>query len=407
VRKRADIYNYERALNRLLANLKRSRIDGHNKASILRFHEHCLTQGLSLARTIKYITTLRMIAKWPNKPFEDATKEDILKIVQKVELADYSDWTKRDYKSMLRIFYRWLRQTEDYPEEVSWVRLGRQRKKILPEELLTEEEVKRMAEAATNQRDRAFVLVLYESGCRIGEIMSLRIRSVQFDEHGAVLMVSGKTGDRRVRIIASVPALASWLDIHPRKNDPNAPLWICLGTKYGKSILTYSAMKETLKELAKKAGIKKRVYPCLFRHSRATRLANSLTEAQLKQLFGWTQDSRMASTYIHLSGRDVDEALLRLHGVVKKNNETQENQFTIKPCPRCKNKNSPEAKFCNSCGLCLDEKTTMQIDELRLKADRLLSEHVRNPEVLNALLKGIEKIKENLLLKESRECLAF
>jgi len=58
-------------------------------------------------------------------------------------------------------------------------------------------------------------------------------------------MVSGKTGDRRVRIIASVPALASWLDIHPNRNNPNAPLWISLGTRYGKSFLTYSGMKET------------------------------------------------------------------------------------------------------------------------------------------------------------------
>lgn len=170
MRKSVDIYNYERILNRVLANLKQSRIGSRNKVSILKFHEHCLSQGLSLARTIKYITTMRMIARWLNKPFEDATKEDILKLVQKVELSDYSDWTKHDYKAMLKIFYRWLRGTEEYPEEVKWIRPGRRRKKILPEELLTEDEVKKMAEVATNQRDKAFVLVLYESGCRIGEI---------------------------------------------------------------------------------------------------------------------------------------------------------------------------------------------------------------------------------------------
>jgi len=336
-----------------------------------------------------------MIARWLNKPFEDATKEDLLKLVQKIELSDYSDWTKHDYKAMLKIFYRWLRGTEEYPEEVRWIRPGRRRKKILPEELLTEDEVKQMAEVAKNQRDKAFVLVLYESGCRIGEILSLKIRNVQFDDYGAVLMVSGKTGDRRVRIIASVPALASWLNIHPNKNNPNAPLWMSLGTRYGKSILTYSAMKENLKELAERAGIKKRVYPYLFRHSRATKLANHLTEAQLKQLFGWTQDSRMASTYIHLSGRDVDDALLRLHGIVKDNDGIEE-RFKLNVCPRCKHKNSPESKFCNACGLCLDMTTAVQLENLRNRADKLITELVKNPKVMETLLDALGKIKPDI-----------
>ena len=395
MRERADIYNYERFLERTLANLEHSEIDTQNKTSIRRFHEYCLTQGLSLARTIKYITTMRVIARWLDKPFESTTKEDIIKIVQRIELSNYSDWTKHDYKAMLRIFYRWLRETEEYPEEVSWIKPGTRRKKILPEELITEDEVKKMADVATNQRDRAFVLVLYESGCRLGEILSLRIRNVQFDDYGAVLIVSGKTGDRRVRIIASVPALAAWLDIHPNKNDPSAPVWVTLGTRKGDSVLKYSGLKAMLKDLVEKANIRKRVYPYLFRHSRATRLANSLTEAQLKQLFGWTQDSRMASTYIHLSGRDVDEALLRLQGIMI-NNDGMEEKFKFNVCPRCKNKNSPESKFCNTCGLCLDVTTAMQLEDVRSRADKLITELIKNPKVMEALLETIEKIKSEI-----------
>ena len=60
-------------------------------------------------------------------------------------------------------------------------------------------------------------------------------------------------------------------------------------------------------------------------------------------------------------------------------------------CPRCGNKNSPASKFCNSCGLCLDLKTAMRIDELRAKTDRLMSELIKNPKVLDVLLEAIEK----------------
>jgi ribosomal protein L40E len=100
----------------------------------------------------------------------------------------------------------------------------------------------------------------------------------------------------------------------------------------------------------------------------------------------------MASVYVHLSGRDVDNALLKLNGFEVKE-ERKEEQFKALICPRCKARNSPDAKFCSNCGMCLDAKTAVAIDELRAKADTLMNELVKNPEVLNALLKGIEKLK--------------
>ncbi len=65
------------------------------------------------------------------------------------------------------------------------------------------------------------------------------------------------------------------------------------------------------------AGIQKRgLYLHLFRHSRATELASYLTEAQMKQYFGWVRNSDTPSVYVHMGGRDVDRALLRYYGVV-------------------------------------------------------------------------------------------
>ena len=64
-----------------------------------------------------------------------------------------------------------------------------------------------------------------------------------------------------------------------------------------------------------RAGIAKRVNPHSFRHARASNLANFLTEAQMKEYLGWVGDSRMASTYVHLSGRNIDNALFKLNGI--------------------------------------------------------------------------------------------
>jgi hypothetical protein len=77
-----------------------------------------------------------------------------------------------------------------------------------------------------------------------------------------------------------------------------------------------------LNKIAKKAGINKRIHPHLFRHSRATYMANFLTEAQMNAYFGWVQGSSMPSIYVHLPGCDIDDAVLKANGIVQKDVST-------------------------------------------------------------------------------------
>jgi len=388
-----EVYCYKRRVEACLRKIRNSSIDEESKQKVLDFYQECIVRGYSKARIIKYLDTLERIARDLGKPFTQAKKEDIVNLIAKIEQRNYSEWTKHDYKVILRIFYRWLRKN-DYPEEVCWIKVRTSGNHKLPEELLTQEEVNRLIDSADHIRDKAFISTLYESGCRIGELLCLQIKHVQFDKFGAVLLVNGKTGQRRVRVIASEPRLHQWIENHPLKDNPDAPLWITIGTNSRYKVWNYGTAKEVIKKIARKAGIKKRVYPHLFRHSRATHLANHLTEAQMKQYFGWVQGSDMASVYVHLSGRDVDNALLRLNGLEVKE-ENKEEQFKALICPRCRAKNSPDAKFCSNCGMCLDAKAAMQVDELRIKLDMLMNKLVKNPEVLSVLLQGIERLENN------------
>jgi hypothetical protein len=69
----------------------------------------------------------------------------------------------------------------------------------------------------------------------------------------------------------------------------------------------------------------------------------------------------MAAIYVHLSGRDVDNALLRMHGIVTE--DTKDVQMSPKQCTRCSTMNSPTTKFCSKCGLALDIKAALEIEE--------------------------------------------
>lgn len=62
-----------------------------------------------------------------------------------------------------------------------WIKCNFRDDKKLPEELLTEEDVTKLIEAAQHPRDKALVFLLYESGCRIGELLNVKIKNVLFD----------------------------------------------------------------------------------------------------------------------------------------------------------------------------------------------------------------------------------
>ncbi len=132
----------------------------------------------------------------------------------RIERSGYAEWTKHDYRVTLKKFFRWLRHYEDgYPPEVKWIRTTIQKNRTkLPEELLTPEEVQAMVTAATTVRDKALIASLYESGCRISEILNLQIRQIQEHPHGFQIMVKGKKGPRQLLLIACAPYIAAWFN---------------------------------------------------------------------------------------------------------------------------------------------------------------------------------------------------
>ncbi|MCP8304222.1 MAG: tyrosine-type recombinase/integrase, partial [archaeon] len=270
-----DIHKRARKLQRALQRLDASSISEGNKDTIKQFECYLTQEEYSAGRRQKYVEQLTKIASWLDKPFKVASKPDIIDIMVKVGEQGYKEWTKHDYKVTLKVFFKWLRfgsiENDEYPEEVKWIKSRmKNSSRKLPEEILTEDEVQRMAEACTNSRDKAFILVLYDCGGRIGEILSLKIKDVTFDRYGAVLILDGKTGMRRVRIIASAPALSHWLSDHPLKNTSDAPLWTMFTEREKIKPVSYAAMRKVILEATRNAEppIKKRVHPHLFRHSR-------------------------------------------------------------------------------------------------------------------------------------------
>lgn len=118
MRLKDDVYNHEWIITRLLEKIKNSDLDEQSKKLLSDFYTECVVQSLSKARIAKLLDTLWRVSKWFGKPLEDVGREDITRLVVKVESADYSPWTKHDYKAIIKQFFKWLRKTEEYPPEV-------------------------------------------------------------------------------------------------------------------------------------------------------------------------------------------------------------------------------------------------------------------------------------------------
>ena len=381
-----DIYNIQQRIDSVINKIKKSDLLESNKDKLLEFTDHCLANGVGKNKVSRYLYDLYNISSWLNKKFEKTTKQDVEKLMVKLQETKYSEWTKKGYKIIIKKFYKWLRNSKEYPEEVEWIKSSmKENHKKLPEEILNEEEIKRLIEHASCVRDKALLSVLYDSGCRIGELLNLRIKDIESVEYGMRIYLTGKTGMRKVLLIFSVPYLSEWLNNHPNKN-PSSNVWI----KNNGKRLGYGRIRNLLKDIAKRAKINKKVNPHNFRHSRATYYASRLREREMMEYFGWRK-SDTVGIYVHLNGETVDNAILRSQGIIKED-EKEGILLKSKKCLRCNKINKPTDKFCSMCSMPLDEETAKEIkqkDMERQQADEIMNKLVNDPEILQLIKEKI------------------
>lgn len=369
--KRSSVYDYDTLTNSILKLIQKD-LSEENTNLIKKYDKMMVSLSMAKATRRLHLRTLLSLSRMLEKNWNTVTKSDIdelvYKIMQKYASGDGQETnTSSDHKKVLKIFFRWFKLgSRDFnevgdPDETKRVKIKKVKDKIIREDLITEADLTKLLHACKeNQRDRALIDCQSEAGTRPGEMLNLLIKHVKFDNYGAILHVDGKTGPRTVRLVRSAPNLSKWLDVHPFRDNSESPLWIMLEKKQLGKMLSYAGARQVIKRRAEIAGLSKRVYMNLFRHSEATKSAMFLTEAQMRGRHGWSSSSRMPARYVHLVNADVDQAILSHYGVIK---EEKTKQDLPKKCNVCEMMNAPESKICCKCGKALDLKTAVEIDD--------------------------------------------
>jgi site-specific recombinase XerD len=227
-----------------------------------RLAEDMMIRNLAETTIDAYTYHVRKFADFIKKPLEQATGEDVrtfqLHLIRERKLA-YSTFNQA--VCALRFLYT---HTIRVPWPVTMVPFGK-RPKRLPT-VLGRQEVDRLIQCTANLKHRTFLMTLYSAGLRFAEAAHLKIHDI--DSARMQLRVASGKGNKE-RLVPLSPRLLNELRIYWLKHRPTDLLFP--GKVPGKPY-SDTTIRKAMKDAAAKAGIRRRVYPHVLRHSYATGL---------------------------------------------------------------------------------------------------------------------------------------
>lgn len=170
------------------------------------------------------------------------------------------------------------------------------RNKTIPE-ILTIEEVKKLIESSNNIKHRLIIKILYGCGLRVSEIINLKKENINFAEGLIHIKLAKGRKDRFVKIPDSL--------VSELNNYCALDISIILFPSSRGGKLTTATIQSILRNSAKKAGIKKRVYPHLLRHSFATHLLEQGTDLRIIQKLLGHSSIKTTQIYTQISQASI------------------------------------------------------------------------------------------------------
>lgn len=389
-----------------------NRFSKENTAVACRFLDRLRLDNLSYGRVENYSgSVMRILQLKDDENIKDWSRDEIEKVHMQIADSAYENSVKKDTLTALKRFYHFAVHDEivvkskgkEYDPNVAWITPGSFRdkfEKIQPKDLLTDDEILELIQGIKKvggkfiKRNIAAAFILLEGAYRPGELLNIRIGGVEFHEDFVQIHTTGKTGPKSLTLVASYNPLKEWLSEHPKGSDPHAFLFY---QNNENECMPYWTLDNVIRKAKERAGISKRVWPYLFRHTALTQYSKKL--GNVAKIYGnWSKDSNMLTHYEHLANSDQQDAVLRLHGLKK---EDKQNSILFpKICPSCKQRNSSDKSHCLFCGAALSK---LLIQQREVKLERLRRSDRKNFEArISRKVKNLESLfaKQRQLIQQ-------
>ncbi len=217
--------------------------------------------------------------------------------------------------SALRSFFRYLTRENKIPVDPLSAVSGPKRERRLPS-FLSPQEMQRLLEVpdtATPQglRDRALLELLYAAGLRVSEVVALNLGNVELETRQ--IRVWGKRSKERMVLIGrpAAEALGRYLkfgrpELLRRRSEA---LFL---NRYGRRIAA-RRIQRLVKEYAERAGIERRVFPHMLRHTFATHMLNGGADLRVVQELLGHASLSSTQVYTHVTQSQMRSKYLEAH----------------------------------------------------------------------------------------------
>lgn len=256
--------------------------------------------GLSYETLDNYKLVLFKFADFYHKPLISVTSMDIRVYLSRV-YNNHKSSTVNTIISTLKTFFSWC-VNEEYlvKNAMSKINLTKTEKRI--RKAMNEEQVELLRKACITTRERAVFEFLISTGCRVGEIISINKRDINWSEMS--LNVVGK-GNKERKIYFSTKSKLLLKDyLKDRKGESGDNSLFC-ASKYPYDRLSTRAVEREIKNISERSNVDINVFPHLCRHTFATsRLNSSMRLETLQSLLGHENPSTTL-IYARLSEENI------------------------------------------------------------------------------------------------------
>jgi integrase len=368
-----DVQRFEATYREQLNRLEEADIDERDREQIRRLVRRRNVEGIQKSTNVGTLNRLRLAAERAHTPLVEFDADDYYALHDALELDhELADGTLRNYRKALKRFAEFVDHV--WAEEVVIGESPSANRTIDPSKLLTGEEVAGMLEAANNARDKAIMAMLRDTGIRVGALCNLRLRDVELSPAAGEFTVKNIDGNKEAEgtrpFTWSRGPLVNWLDVHPRREDDDAPLFHKLKTGPdagpGEALST-AAVRRMLALTARRADIDPgRVNPHNWRDTTfAEWKLDGLSDQQIKHRGFHTEDSDMLSRYGPIDDREMNDAILDHYDI---GDGAAARTPDLDQCPQCRTALRDDARFCPTCGLTFDDEAREQLDSFQSEA---------------------------------------
>lgn len=237
-------------------------------------------EGLSDNTIDNYSGRLRIFFEAVQRPPQDIQTNEIRMFLVTYQVQNkISDRSLDKYRQILNSFFEWC-LNEEYISKNPCKNIKEIKYEVEPRHSLTRFQLERVRRACKKPRDLAIVDVLYSTGCRVTELVNMKLSDINTQENSVQIIGKGKKHNTVYLNEKAQISLNDYMEV--RKGDSE---YIFLSEREPHQKITSRTVEVLFKQIGEQLDIK--LTPHILRHTSATlALQSGMPITQVQKMLG-------------------------------------------------------------------------------------------------------------------------